>query len=385
MVREWLVALCSRSGATTVTSPSDWTARTRQSRPSARIPSSFVQRSLTQPPADRPHHAGGVAERAKMTACPLAVQRRDGHRPNSPPAARGLDQKVRLVLIPVSGRLDTPEHLGPHGAEPRLTVGKPPPGAGADRGARQRVAQPTVERHARPVALPDADHDVDARERREKRWRERRIMLAVGVDGHDRAAPLGQRRLESRPQRRALPAIVIEPHDVVGDAIGDLPRLIRRAIIDHDDAHPRDGLAYAIDHLLQRLGGVVRRDDACGTQRYELAADGHRLSSDNRPTMASSACSRPRRVSRSSADRAAARSVPLPARRCSSTFRRAPSIVYFSVYRRCLTSKISSTSRRWYTRLPERFLAGLRKRNWLSQYRSTCGFKSVSAHTSPIE
>src|SRR5262249_34994063 len=56
-----------------------------------------------------------------------------------------------------------------------------------------------------------------------------------------------------------------------------------------------------------------------------------------------------------------------PERRYCSIFWRAPSIVYFSVYSRCFTSMISSISRRWYTRLPERFLAGFRKRNWLSQ------------------
>ena len=64
---------------------------------------------------------------------------------------------------------------------------------------------------------------------------------------------------------------------------------------------------------------------------------------------------------------------------------RAPSMVNFSVYSRCFTSMISSTSRLLYTRLPDRFFAGLRKRNWLSQYRSTCGLRSVSAQTSPME
>src|SRR5215471_11944712 len=41
-VREWLVALCSRSGATTVTSPSGSAAVTRHSIPCAKMPSSFV-------------------------------------------------------------------------------------------------------------------------------------------------------------------------------------------------------------------------------------------------------------------------------------------------------------------------------------------------------
>src|SRR5262249_40520292 len=36
-----------------------------------------------------------------------------------------------------------------------------------------------------------------------------------------------------------------------------------------------------------------------------------------------------------------------PLLRCSSTFCRAPSIVYFSSYNRCFTSITSSTSRRW--------------------------------------
>src|SRR5581483_12291405 len=128
MVSAWLVALCSRSGATTVTSPSDWAARTRQSRPSARIPSSFVQRSLTEPPADRPHHAGGVAERAKVTAGPFAVQRRHGHRTDPPSPASGLDQKIGLVLVAVSGGSNPAQHLGAHGSEPGLAVREPPPG-----------------------------------------------------------------------------------------------------------------------------------------------------------------------------------------------------------------------------------------------------------------
>jgi hypothetical protein len=42
-------------------------------------------------------------------------------------------------------------------------------------------------------------------------------------------------------------------------------------------------------------------------------------------------------------------------------------MVYFSVYRRCFTSRISSTSRRAYTRFPERFFAGWSTLNWLSQ------------------
>src|SRR4051812_30663539 len=43
-VSEWLVALCSRSGATTLTSPSGSAASMRDSIPWARIPSSFVMR-----------------------------------------------------------------------------------------------------------------------------------------------------------------------------------------------------------------------------------------------------------------------------------------------------------------------------------------------------
>src|SRR6266853_2381691 len=70
-----------------------------------------------------------------------------------------------------------------------------------------------------------------------------------------------------------------------------------------------------------------------------------------------------------------------PERRYCSIFWRAPSIVYFSVYSRCFTSMISSISRRWYTRLPDRFLAGFRKRNWLSQYRST----RSEEHTSELQ
>src|SRR6267154_698342 len=72
-----------------------------------------------------------------------------------------------------------------------------------------------------------------------------------------------------------------------------------------------------------------------------------------------------------------------PERRYCSIFWRAPSIVYFSVYSRCFTSMISSISRRWYTRLPDRFLAGFRKRNWLSQYRRASGVHALDHRGAP--
>jgi hypothetical protein len=46
-VRELLVALCSRSGATVVTDPSDDAARPRTPIPVARYPSSFVHRMFS--------------------------------------------------------------------------------------------------------------------------------------------------------------------------------------------------------------------------------------------------------------------------------------------------------------------------------------------------
>ena len=41
---EWEVPLCSRSGATTVTVPTDWQARASIPMPGARMPSSLLTR-----------------------------------------------------------------------------------------------------------------------------------------------------------------------------------------------------------------------------------------------------------------------------------------------------------------------------------------------------
>jgi len=56
-----------------------------------------------------------------------------------------------------------------------------------------------------------------------------------------------------------------------------------------------------------------------------------------------------------------------PERRYCSIFWRAPSIVYFSVYSRCFHEHDQLDLATLVHAMPERFLAGFRNRNWLSQ------------------
>src|SRR5256714_2102338 len=60
----WLAALCSRSGATTVTSPSGWSASARARRPAASTPSSLLTRMRIAA------QHGGAAERRQLDRCP---------------------------------------------------------------------------------------------------------------------------------------------------------------------------------------------------------------------------------------------------------------------------------------------------------------------------
>src|SRR6185312_4392785 len=238
-----------------------------------------------------------------------------------------------------------------------------------------------MRRNRRQTDLARPDHDVGEVERREQAGSERRVVLAIRVERDDRTAGkvLGC-MCERGTQRSALATIGVEADDMIAGTLEHRARRVERAVIHAEHEHgahvPTDG-----------------RDDGCNRCiRVECGKDTHRhaghfrrigpvdhsatssscspaVSSTSTPSSALTIHMRSRSSASTLLDASASRVAALsaPFFLYSSTRARAPSMVYLSTYSSSFTSMISSTSRRWYTRLPERFFAGWRKRNWLSQ------------------
>ena len=73
-------------------------------------------------------------------------------------------------------------------------------------------------RHRLSGKIAGADDDVRAVERGDERRRERGIVLPIRIDRENGICSLGERGVESRPQCRALAAILVE---LDGFCIGD--------------------------------------------------------------------------------------------------------------------------------------------------------------------
>src|SRR5687768_12535484 len=178
MVSEWLVALCSRSGATTCTSPSGWAASESTRSPRARYPSSLVQRISIYP-----------------AWCGATVCARP-RRPPSPEIADGT-ACPRFPTLPTRGRVGAA--LGSTRAfRPGVTSSLP---------AKRDVARDHVEVH-------DADHAVGARDRA-REHQPVAVLEVVGVDAHLAAVALPVYVDVRRPGAACDPRRAVEPAPVV--------------------------------------------------------------------------------------------------------------------------------------------------------------------------
>ena len=90
-----------------------------------------------------------------------------------------------LGVVAALGRRDVAQHLRAEEAHAVLGVGHPAAGDGQKPDAGRAIANPPAERHRAAVA-PLADHDVRFAGGVEERRDALRVVLAVGVEHHDR-------------------------------------------------------------------------------------------------------------------------------------------------------------------------------------------------------
>ena len=161
------------------------------------------------------------------------------------------------------------------------------------------------------------------RERGEQLRRTRGIVLAIRVDRDDGVRASRVRHSEAGAQCGALAAIGLEAHRAVATRRGHVVRRIGRAVIHGDQQRIRQRGTKSAHDTLERRRRIVRRNDA-GDQPSRA----RRLSAQRDLITSTSSCSIEASVCTSSARLAFGLSCPFL--RCSSTFCRAPSIVYFS-------------------------------------------------------
>ena len=86
-------------------------------------------------------------------------------------------------------------------------------------------------------------------------------VLSVGINGNQEGGALRNRFLDPVPQRRALAVIARMREDDAPCPPPDVPRPVRRAVIDNDQMRRRQGRAGAGNNIANGGCGLIRGDD----------------------------------------------------------------------------------------------------------------------------
>src|SRR5690606_35777758 len=119
-----------------------------------------------------------------------------------------------------------------------------------------RVVEEARAEHGREVLLAGLGQHVDC---------VGHLVLTVGVEGHEVAHP-GPREgvLDARLERRALTEVHGMAHDLRPGRAGEVPRAVRRAVVDAHDV--REGLSHAAHDVADHGGLVEQGDDDPGVR-----------------------------------------------------------------------------------------------------------------------
>src|SRR5450759_2951499 len=116
-------------------------------------------------------------------------------------------------------------------------------------------------RHPLDGEISRPDHDVRSIQSADDRGSERSIVLAIRIDCEDRGRTLLESRVESCAQGRPFAAVPVELNRFVSHGSEQLPRAIRRAIVDPDYQGARQVATHILYDLRECRLGVVRRYD----------------------------------------------------------------------------------------------------------------------------
>ena len=178
-------------------------------------------------------HAGEVEELALAVGAVVVV---DGHLGDPEPVVLDLLHQLHADHAGRAGEPHLVEHLPPHQAEVAVHV----PQAQAEERAHEGVIEPADDDAVQRIGPADlvAVHEVHVRAQRLVQLEQLPgIVLGVAVGVEDQLLGRGG---EARAQRAAVTAVGavvddLEPGEVGGHLVQERPRVVRAAVVDHDD------------------------------------------------------------------------------------------------------------------------------------------------------